>query len=370
MAKDTTRLNGHAIIRAAAFVALLAGALAQSDVAVAFPDLTRTGATCQACHVSPTGGGALTDYGRLRSASTLSTWGSETHAQPLFGLFPKTAGGIVAVGGDQRLLRVAAQRGAEPPTFLTIPMQYDVELAVTPTPALTVAASWGVYGPELEEQSRRHYVLARLGEHATARAGRFFPAYGLGGADHTTYARRSLGFDEGAETVNGELGLWFEDVDLVATAIYGRDAAFSASHERGYDTDTEDDAGAVVRAQLRLGEASTVGVSCLTLASYERQRRACGMHAVTSLTRWLWSTSDWSALLTERDCAGTSTLSVEPWKGVVVSLQGEAQRTRQRAGLQLQWFPVPHVELLLLGRREVTAAGEAYSAIGMIHHYL
>src|ERR1700722_15897581 len=43
--------------------------------AFAFPEMARHGYTqCTACHVSPAGGGVLTEYGRELSSDLLSTW--------------------------------------------------------------------------------------------------------------------------------------------------------------------------------------------------------------------------------------------------------------------------------------------------------
>lgn len=357
---------------------LLAGLFSSS--ALARPDYARHGASCHACHVSPTGGGALTPYGRLNAGTDLATWGSETLAQPLYGLArflpdgPKATGKgampLLAVGGDQRLVRLAYAPDGEPATFRTIPMQYDVELAVTPTEALTVAATWGVYGEDFQEGSRRHYVLARAGEHLTARVGRFFPGYGLMEPDHTRYNRKVLGFNEGTETVNGELGLDVAHVQLLATAIYGQRATFAAQGERGYDTDSDDEQGAAVRVQALVRQGHMVGASCLALQSYETARRACGLHAVVSLTSWLWSKSSYDALLTERDYVVSDSLSVEPVRGITIALDAEATSTKRRGGLTFQWFPIPHVELQLTGRREQTALGFTNSVVAMGHHYL
>lgn len=359
------KLNGHTIIR---IVALLAGLSCSSQPCLAFPEMARHGyASCLACHVSPTGGGALTAYGRMTSATHLSTWGSETSAQPFYGASLPSE---LALGGDARLLRIIESDAQRPPTFVTIPMQLDAELAVTPVQPFTVAASWGIYGEDHAEASRRHYVLARIGEHVTARAGRFFPAYGILTADHSTYARKALGFDEGKETINAELAGHFSFGDAFATAIYGQDATFSANHRSGYDTDSQDQTGAAVRVQTFIGDQTIVGASCLYLESYDQDRRACGLHAITPFTRWLFATVDASRIFTENDFAASGQLTAELIRGCLLGLQGEAMAEKRRAGISLQWFPFPHWELLLVGRREQTEAGDTYTGLGMVHTYL
>lgn len=347
---------------------LLAGLSCAAQPALAFPEMARHGyASCLACHVSPTGGGALNAYGRMTSASFLSTWGSETSARPFYAASLPVG---LALGGDTRLLRLAVARDGEPPTFLTIPMQADVEAAVTPVQPFTIAASWGIYGEDHVEASRRHYVLGRFGKHVTVRAGRFFPAYGLMTADHSTYARQALGFDEGKETINAEMGVHFSFGDAFATAIYGQDATFSASHRDGYNTDSEDPTGAAVRLQAYVGDQSIIGASCLYLESYSEDRRACGIHAVFSLTPWLFAMGDGSKLITENDFAATTQLGLQPFRGVILSLGGESKSTSGRLSLQAQWFPFPHWELLVAGRQEVTERGRTFTGFGMVHHYL
>ncbi|RYZ63714.1 MAG: hypothetical protein EOP05_23120, partial [Proteobacteria bacterium] len=49
--------------------------------AEAYPDLIRHNyVNCTTCHVSPTGGGAMTEYGRAMSHELLSAWGTEREA--------------------------------------------------------------------------------------------------------------------------------------------------------------------------------------------------------------------------------------------------------------------------------------------------
>ena len=53
-----------------------------SSQAFAFPEMVRHGYTqCTACHVSPSGGGILTSYGRELAAEVLSTWSYADESQ-------------------------------------------------------------------------------------------------------------------------------------------------------------------------------------------------------------------------------------------------------------------------------------------------
>ncbi len=58
----------------------------------AFPDMIRHNySNCTICHVSPTGGGLLTPYGRALSVEVLSSWGGETEGSVLHGLLAPDA---------------------------------------------------------------------------------------------------------------------------------------------------------------------------------------------------------------------------------------------------------------------------------------
>jgi hypothetical protein len=364
---DHPMANGHTIIKA---LVVLAGVTLLAEIALAFPDNTRHGyASCDSCHVSPTGGGVLNAYGRGTSSAFLSTLSSEERAKAFYGLSTPT---WLAIGGDQRITRLGVQSpyGA---LYKTIPMQADLELALT-VGQITAAATWGVYGEGLEEGSRRHYVLLRLGDHFHVRAGRFYAGYGLHTADHTAYSRRELGFDEGQETVNFEVGTKGSVGDLTVTSVYGEAAAFAADPDRGYDTDTEGEAGVAARLQGYVGKASLVGMSAIHLASYDSQKTRYGFHYVLTAFSWLYAMGDWSYFVQEKGYAGTSSVTVEPYRGVLVSAVSEAKGTAidrtQRLGLSLQLFPFPHWEVSYTARREETPIGAVYSLIGMLHHYL
>src|ERR1700720_2791062 len=56
-----------------------------SSSAWAFPEMVRHGyVNCSSCHISPTGGGVLTQYGRELSREILSTWGTQNEDESKF----------------------------------------------------------------------------------------------------------------------------------------------------------------------------------------------------------------------------------------------------------------------------------------------
>lgn len=371
--------NGHAIIysprdRAAAwlvayFLVALAG-LAYSEPALAFPELARHGYAhqCSACHVSPTGGGALTTYGRTAGGDALPTWRNAYASRALYHFeLPDW----IAIGGDQRSVGVAVQAPKGSKTvYRFIPMQYDAELALSPTPYFTVAGAWGVYGPEFEEASRRHYALLRLGEHFTARVGRFFPAYGIMGPDHATFSKKALGFDQGKETVNGEMGVHGKWGDVFITSIYGEHASFEVEGPRDYDTNSDDYTGVAVRLQAAIGKTYVVGASCLYLTDYEGKRRACGAHAVVAPEFWIYGTAQVDRLVDQEDTVATTAVGVEPYRGFNFIYSYEHQDLAYRHGLTLQWVPFPHWEFSAGCKRETRAVGDFDSCTVMAHQHL
>ncbi|MEI7441919.1 MAG: hypothetical protein WCK43_09885 [bacterium] len=79
------------------------------EKAWSYPDFIRHGYTnCMTCHVSPTGGGALTQYGREISQDALSTWSYKGEGNLLHGAIDpkKMPSWISAIGGDLRGLRL------------------------------------------------------------------------------------------------------------------------------------------------------------------------------------------------------------------------------------------------------------------------
>lgn len=149
---------------------------------------------CTACHVSPAGGGLLTDFGRSEAGDTVSRGGDGSF---LHGLWEPPR--WLQLGGDVRgALGVRHLRDRR--ETLAFPMQADLYLRAG-TDALALVVTAGLRGaareprPPLVERlaSREHYLLWRPTDGVYVRAGRFFPVLGLRLADHTAYVRRYLG---------------------------------------------------------------------------------------------------------------------------------------------------------------------------------
>src|ERR1035437_6993722 len=73
--------------------------------ALAFPENVRHGyVNCTSCHVSPSGGGVLTPYGRQQVKDLLSTWSTETEAGLAEGLLQTPE--WLNLGGDLRNVEI------------------------------------------------------------------------------------------------------------------------------------------------------------------------------------------------------------------------------------------------------------------------
>jgi hypothetical protein len=156
--------------------------------------LSKGESRCTTCHYSPTGGGLLTPYGRLQSRQELSTTDGDSE-RFLWGAFGDALG-PVDLGIDARPTQLHVEfPGGTSDRYLL--MNLDVLGAVQ-------ARGWTFYGqagrrPEVvggDFYSYEYWGGKQLTGEWAVRAGRFFPAYGIRFADHTSYNRSVLGFDK------------------------------------------------------------------------------------------------------------------------------------------------------------------------------
>jgi hypothetical protein len=186
----------------------VAGLFAAARRAEAYPQyqLSRD-QTCAGCHLSPAGGGLLSENGY----SVAETMGQFTDSSAfMYGVVPMPS--WLAVGGDLRSSTGFLHTPDNSPVF--IPMQADVyanatfqgfslHVTVGGRPAQWISGN-GTPGVLDRLWSREHYVMWQQDpasrEGLFVRAGRFMPVFGLRFAEHPDYTRRFGGTQLYAET--------------------------------------------------------------------------------------------------------------------------------------------------------------------------
>lgn len=189
--------------------------------ALAYPEMIRHGySQCMACHVSPTGGGLVTTYGRSISKELLSRWSSENEEQIFHGVMADSK--IVEwidgskdvgfnVGGNLRYIQLwqnseAVRRGR------SFAMQRDLDVAFKYN-QFTALVSYGfLYSPNTRDELdlRRAYLLWNDNENYSVRIGRFLPNYGIMFSDHYTVIKQGLELGQNTERNTVEAQFTFE----------------------------------------------------------------------------------------------------------------------------------------------------------------
>lgn len=329
--------------------------------AFAFPDNVRHGyASCSSCHVSPSGGGVLTEYGRKSSEDFLATWSREGENGAFWGAAELPPN--IAVGADARYISYKRDLDSVK-TERRIVMQVEGEVAIRFGERLWVDFSRGDYNKR--EQTQRAYALFNASENLYVRAGKFFAPFGIYEPDHTVITRRQLGFDQGAETFNMEAGLLSEAGEVSVTAITGD------FHTGDESIDPVSDAGGyAMRAALYPGGNSQAGLSFLSTGSEVMDRAAAGAFVMTGLgdRAWYLGELDIEQKSFAPGTAGQSRAIVSHhklgWEGLpalgeaghvrglnlfatwdsLVPIEGDSHSRQWSAGPGIQWFPRPHFE--------------------------
>ncbi len=347
-----------------------------------YPELTRHGyASCSACHVSPSGGGLTTAYGRSLSKELLSHWGAEGEESFLYKVTPPD---WLSVGGDVRTI----QTYVDTPNFKQqkfFVMQSDLEIAVKYKKLYADATAGSQDGPEGTPDrghflSRRHYLGYQFTDEVSLRAGRFYPAFGINMPNHSIYTRKDLAFDEGYETDNVEASYSGEKYDLFVTGILGRTDDYESDWQRG----------AAISASYFFLDRFKIGLSYLHSTLQTSARDLASVFGILGFSKnlYLLSETDFQWL---RDTTGTGSsphgavtyqqLNYEFSQGFHLYLveeisyldYNEILTRKDSYGAGTQLFPRPHFDIEIEYRKERNMGQYAkYYDTGwmMLHYYL
>lgn len=304
--------------------------------------------SCTACHVSPDGGGVLTNYGRSLSGELLSSASLPWETKPFWEAF--RAPDYLAIGGDIRALQVIR----DTPNFREgrfVWMQSDLEVAVNhgSVTAVVTAGADAVSG-EIRPLFRRHYVMYSLNDTTAIRVGKFALAYGIHLPDHRIQIRNRTLWDQGMETYNVEASHLGETEVFVSAKLLDKT---SVPGERGF----------LVRAAQNFKDTYKLGASFF----YGNTGRVVvGPYATLGFSNkiYLLVEADW---ITPNEVLGFAKFGNEVAQGWHVFAFCDYGR-KTTTGLGITVFPRPHGEFLLqLGQN---FSDSETTVLSMFHLYL
>jgi hypothetical protein len=329
-------------------------ALAFSHSAHAFPQLTRHNYfNCTACHVSPSGGGDLTQYGHSLSAELLSMKGGEKESKAVWGLVPDSE--VITPSGYLRVLQLYTNNEKVTETKAIL-MQADLGAAVR-VGSFTAVGNVGrrrvaPTGAPTEHEifSRTHYLMYSADMGVNVRAGKFMPAYGLNHPNHYLLVRRDTGLYNDTERYNAEASYLGDGFSVLGTAIFGPGGDHHSNSKESGGT------GSVNKS---LSESSRIGASFYRGDSSTLHRTLGGVYGIISYTPTLYSQIEidhqnlTSGPKSSKGFVGSHQLTWEVTKGVNPYLQMEwenlddvsSQNSLLTYGVGMNFYPRPHFEL-------------------------
>lgn len=356
--------------------------------AQAFPEMIRHGyINCTACHVSPSGGGLMTTYGRSISKEVLSRWGYEGEENFLHGAIKPEKGlewingsrdvGF-NIGGDLRF----AQTHRESDTVKEgrfIRMQRDIEAAFKVHKLIAVAA-YGIQLKRNEDEAdlRRAYLMYQVLESLSVRAGRFIPVYGLNLPDHIVSVRRGLGLDQGSDREVAELNYIWENWN--ATLSYSE-----TPHSR---PEAQIEKAVALQVNYAFLDKHKVGINYFTADSDVREREMYGIHGMWGFTPDFYALSEFDIQKQKTLSTGATADGIyyfqkfgyEFTRGIHAIAQIDGSQSDRDLdmsktfayGLGFNFYPRPHFDFTGLWTKATIKAvqpGEMDVAYFMMHYY-
>lgn len=330
---------------------------------LAYPELSRHGYTnCTSCHLSPSGSGLLTSYGRELSKEVLSTWSNE--GEQYFAYNKITPDEKVLLGAYIRGLQ-ALRDSPEREDARTILMQADAEVGYNEK-KWAVDASLGRQeirsGLDSKGRlfSRRHFALYRINDNWTIRFGKFLRFYGLNDPNHNLYVRKDLNFGFDTETYNTEVSQLGENWSFYLTYVDGN---------LGQDqyTQLKERAGTFSLSYF-FNEKQKMGLSYYQGEDSTARRSVGGPWFILSIMPkiFLLSELDWQSKtlkdtsVTQKGYVTSNRLNYEWIQGLISFLSYDKKylnsddpNSEQNAyGVGLQFFPRPHIEMVTSWQKE------------------
>jgi len=343
---------------------------------------------CTTCHVSPTGGGLLSAYGRSLSHRELSTTGAPmpSHGDP--DPQPREESFLWGALGDSL---GALQLGVEMrPSYLRysfLDVSQDRNLLMNADVHASFRANdwlfYGQVGRELEQDgytvdSSEYWGGYQPEEGLGFRAGRFLPAYGVRFADHTAYNRSFLGLAQYDQIYGVEVshtrGRYLTQVSM------GPGRAESVIDDDGRASFT-----ATGRVQIDLGTRTSVAASGLYRAASDLDSRlgsagiAFGYAPLSRLTTWTQVDGQFRDGAASTSYVVANETSLEVYRGIwlVVTPQarvggGAAVPDLLRFGVGTSILPRTHFNLNLHYYRDRNRTSEITTQIflAQLHLYL
>jgi hypothetical protein len=334
------------------------------------PEMVRFGySNCITCHVSPSGGGVLNQYGRELSKEILSTWGAKGEQYFSYGIvkLPQNV-------NLQAFVRALQYRRDTPyvEEARTILMQADLEGSYQSNKVTTVL-SLGRQEKQrggdkiVQPISRRHYVNYQAFDSLILRAGKFSRSFGLNTPYHTTYVQRDLGFGQETETYNLEASLYLDHLTLVGTNIFG-----TFKDKTSYATES----GQSLSAQYSFLNNQKVGLSTFYGKDEVQRRSIIGPWLILNYKKDLFLMSEtffqkkelFNSGVNSSGYVSTNRINYQIYRGLIPFFTFEASQLdwsvdtskKQSYGLGLQFFPRPHFELIASAQRDRYYIQEGY----------
>jgi hypothetical protein len=147
--------------------------------------------------------------------------------------------------------------------------------------------------------SRRQYLMYRIDDYTTVRAGKFIADYGVYFPDHTIPTRQGLGLDEGMETYNIEYSYQGEKFSGSVTTDLGRID----------DPELELDKGIAATGAIDLTDSAKIGLSGFFGTQNSNNRELTGPYALLGFTKHFY-------FLGEADLQFTQPVGANSTKGL------------------------------------------------------